>query len=397
MQRFVPEPVFERMVAVRRDLHRHPELSWQEERTAERVCARLRELGVPHRRVTATGIVADLPGRGEGPRVALRADMDALPIQEETGLPFASVHDGVMHACGHDGHMSMLLGAAELLRRQGELPAAVRLIFQPAEETGNGARAMVEAGALDDVAMIFGGHLDRAYPPGTVVVADGVVNASTDTFRIRIAGQGAHAARPHEGVDAVVVGSFVVTALQAIVAREVDPVQPAVVTVGRFHAGSASNIMAGDAELEGTIRANDPDVRDHLLRAVRRVSESVAGLHYATAHVEFRDPTPAVRNAPPMAALARRAAARVVSERDVTALRHANMGAEDFSWYLERVPGCYVRYGARLRGPESPPAHSSRFDFDEGALAVGAAWLCAVALEAGRRAKLTVPEPPSGR
>ncbi len=384
MKRPVPAAVFDRMVAIRRDLHRHPELSWQEERTAERASARLRELGIPQRRLAGTGIVADLPGRDGAPRVALRADMDALPIQEETGLPFASVHDGVMHACGHDGHTSMLLGAAELLAGERELPAPVRLIFQPAEETGNGAKAMVDAGALEGVAIVFGGHLDRTFPPGTVIVTDGVVNASTDTFRIRIVGQGAHAARPHEGVDAVVAGSFVVTALQAIVAREVNPAHPAVVTVGRFHAGSASNIMAGEAELEGTIRAHDPHVRDHLLHAVRRVAESVAALHHAAAQVTFRDPTPALRNAAPMAALARRAAGRVVPERAVTALRHANMGAEDFSWYLERVPGCYVRYGGQLRGRESPPAHSSRFDFDEDALAIGAAWLRAVALEAGR-------------
>ena len=384
MHRPVPAAVFERMVTIRRDLHRHPELSWQEERTAQRTSARLRELGITHRRVTDTGIVADLPGPDGVPSVALRADLDALPIQEETGLPFASVHDGVMHACGHDGHTSMLLGAAELLLREGTLPVPVRLIFQPAEETGNGAQAMVEAGALEGVGMIFGGHLDRAYPPGTVVVTDGAVNASTDTFHLRIIGQGAHAARPHEGTDAVVAGSAVVTALQALVAREVNPAYPAVVTVGRFQAGSASNIMAGDAELEGTIRANDPEVREHLLGAVRRVAESVARLHQASAQVEFRDPTPAVRNAAPMAAVARRAAAQVVPRDQMTSLRHANMGAEDFSWYLEHVPGCYVRYGAQLRGRESPPAHSSRFDFDEDALAVGAAWLRAVALEAAR-------------
>jgi len=378
--------LLETMIAIRRDLHRHPELSGQEQRTARQVSQYLEKLGIPYRRIGAgAGIVADLPGPGGVPAVALRADMDALPIQEETGLEFASVHAGCMHACGHDGHMSMVLGAAELLARESALPAPVRLIFQPAEEIGCGAQAMIAAGALDGVAMIFGGHLDRHYPPGTIVVSDGIMNASTDSFCITIRGQGGHAARPHESVDAVVVGSLMVMALQTIVSREVNPARPSVVTIGRFDAGTAANVIAGQARLEGTLRAQDPEVRAHLQTALRRIADAVGKLHGAAVEIAFLDGTPALRNDPPMAALARAAAAQVVGDGQVRALQTANMGGEDFSYYLEKTTGCYVRFGAQVRGRESFPAHSSRFDFDESALAIGAAYFHAVARLAGAR------------
>ncbi len=377
--------VLERMVALRRDLHRHPELSWREVRTAERVSARLTELAIAHERVGETGIVADLPGATSAPRVALRADLDALPIHEETGLPFASEHDGIMHACGHDGHTSMLLGAAELLAAEPDRPAPVRFIFQPAEESGLGARRMIDGGALRDVAVIFGGHLDRHYPTGSLIVTEGPVNASTDTFHIRIDGQGAHAARPHEAIDAVVVGSLLVMALQTIVSREVDPAHPSVVTIGRFVAGTASNVIPGVAELEGTIRAQESSVREHLMRSLRRITDSVARLHDARAEISFSEGTPPLRNSAELAGVAREAAVAVVGPDGVRELVRANMGAEDFSHYLECVPGCYVRFGARVEGRESYPAHSSKFDFDEAALSTGALWYREIALVAGRR------------
>jgi len=209
------DPVlFEQLVALRRDIHRHPELSWNETRTALRICEFLEQHGIANQKdVAGTGVVANIPAATGAPIIALRADTDALPIHEETGLPFASEVDGVMHACGHDGHTSMLLGAAVLLARGPDLPAPVRLIFQPAEELGRGAPAMIDAGVLDGVGMIFGGHLDRHYPTGTVIVTDGPVNAASDRFSIEIRGSGGHAARPHETVDAVVVGSLLVIAI----------------------------------------------------------------------------------------------------------------------------------------------------------------------------------------
>jgi hippurate hydrolase len=278
----------------------------------------------------------------------------------------------------------MLLGAADLLARAKDLPAPVRLIFQPAEELGCGAARMVDAGALENVALIFGGHLDRHYPTGTIVLSDGIMNASTDTFRIAIAGQGGHAARPHESIDAVVVGSLMVMALQTIVSREVNPAHPSVVTIGRFDAGSAANVIAGRAQLEGTIRAQEPTVRAHLQASVRRIAESVGQLHGARVTVEFLEGTPPVINDPVAAAIARQAASSMVGTAHVRGLAVANMGGEDFSYYLQQVPGCYVRFGAQLVGRENYPAHSSKFDFDEQALAVGAAYYHGVARAAGQ-------------
>lgn len=383
----VPADVFERMVAVRRDLHRHPELGWETERTAQRIEAELDRLGIAHRRLRGTGVVADLPGPDGVPAVGLRADTDALPIPEETGLPFASEIAGRMHACGHDGHTAILLGAAELLVRDGDRPAPVRLVFQPGEEVGDGALGMIEAGVLDGVGMIFAGHLDRHFPAGALVVTEGVVGASTDAFTIRISGREGHAARPHEAIDAVVVGSLIVMALQTIVSREIDPDHPSVVTVGRFRAGHVQNAIAGQALLEGTIRAQEADVRDHLHRAVRRVAESAAALHGATLDFSIDAGTPVLVNGPEATAIARRAAVDAVGEERVVELDHANMGGEDFSYYLRHVPGCYIRYGAQVAGRESCPNHSSKFEFDEEGLATGAAWLARVAHVAGERLK----------
>jgi hippurate hydrolase len=379
------QALFAQIVEIRRELHRHPELSWKETRTASRICEFLDDLGIAHRKdVAGTGVLAEIPAANEGPAIALRADIDALPIHEETGLPFASQVDGVMHACGHDGHASMLLGAAALLAREPQLPAPVRLIFQPAEEVGRGAPAMIEAGGLDGVGMIFGGHLDRHFPTGTVIVTDGPVNAASDQFSIEIRGSGGHAARPHETIDAVVVGSLLVMAIQTIVSREVNPAHPSVISVGRFDAGTAGNVIAGHARLQGTIRTQDPEVREHLHRSLRRIVESVGQLHGAEVTIDLVEGVPVLVNSGEMATLARQVAAQIVGENNVRMLDTANMGGEDFSWYLEQVPGCYVRFGARGDQMEGYPSHSSRFDFDEAALAVGAAYYCAIAKEAGR-------------
>lgn len=384
--RQVPQDLYDRLVALRRELHRYPELSWQESRTAGVISQFLHSLGIQCRtRVAGTGVVADIPGPSEVPRVVLRADTDALPIQEETGLEFASVHEGIMHACGHDGHTTMLLGAAALLVHENDLPAPVRLIFQPAEEKGSGAIAMIKEGALDGAGLIFGGHLDRHYRPGTIVVSEGAVNASSDNFMVEIIGQGAHGARPHESIDAVVVGSLMIMALQTIVSREVDPARPSVVSVGQFHAGTAPNVIAGQARLEGTVRAQDQTVRRQLLNSVRRIAESIAQLHGAKIHITVTEGTPPLVNDSEMASLARRAATEAVGEENVLPLKTANMGAEDFSYYLERIPGAYVRFGSQVPGREGYPAHSSKFDFDEEALAVGAAYYQAIAKIAGRQ------------
>jgi hippurate hydrolase len=383
MSDLVDSQIYDKMVRLRRDLHQHPELSWQENRTSARLQAALDELKVPYRQVADTGILADIPGPHGVPKVALRADMDALPIHEETGLPFASENQGVMHACGHDGHASMLLGAAALLVQNGGPPAPVRLLFQPAEEVGAGALAMIEAGALKDVEMIFGVHLDRHYPTGSLIVTEGPVNAASDRFRIEISGQGGHAARPHESVDAVVVGSLLVTAIQTIVSREINPAQPGVISIGRFQAGTVGNAIAGQAVLEGTIRTMDDIVREHFHEALLRITDSVGHLHGAKIEVTIQTGPPVLFNESDMVALAREAAVRVAGADRVQPMSTANMGGEDFSYYLEPTAGCFIRVGARPPGRRSYPAHSSKFTFDEAAMKWGAAWFYQVVQVAG--------------
>lgn len=381
----IEQAVYDRIVAIRRDLHEYPELSWQEQRTVEKICQELDRLGISYRTgVGKTGIVAEIPGPEGVPAVALRADMDALPITEETGLSFASKHLGVMHACGHDGHTSMVLGAAELLLRE-ELPAPVRLLFQPAEEKGSGAKAMIKDGALDGVGMIFGGHLDRHYEPGQIVAVPGAVNASTDKFTIRVRGTGGHGARPQECVDAVVVGSLIVIAIQTIVSREIDPAQPSVISVGRFEAGTAHNVIAGEATLEGTIRSQDPKTRETLKKSILRIAEAVGHLHGAMIEARVSEGTPPVINPENIAAIARGAVVEALGEEACRTLRTANMGGEDFSYFMDQVPGCYVRIGAQKEGKESFPAHSSKFDIDESALGFGALYFKTVALHGGRK------------
>ena len=386
MNQLVSPDLFKKMVTIRRDLHQHPELSGQEVRTAEAIVQFLKNAGFTNiSQVAKTGVVAELSGPSHVPCVILRADTDALPIQEETNLEFSSINEGIMHACGHDGHTAMLLGAAELLAKEPQLAAPVRFIFQPSEERGSGAVAMIKEGVLENAGMIFGGHLDRHYPTGTLVVTDGPVNASTDTFVVEILGQGAHGARPHESIDAVVVGSLLVMALQTIVSREVDPAFPSVVSIGRFQSGTASNVIAGQARLEGTIRAQHPKVRTHLHTAIERIAKSIGQLHGANITTSIDFGTPPVINSPEMAALSRQGATLTVGQDNVVPLRTANMGGEDFSYYLEKVPGAYIRFGSQVPGLESFPAHSSKFDFDEQALAVGASYFHQMAILAGQQ------------
>jgi len=375
--------LLDRVIRLRRELHAHPELSWQETDTTRSIEGRLRGLGLAPWRPIPTALVCDLPSAvgpaaAPGPIVALRVDTDALPVQEATGLSFASLNPGVMHACGHDGHSAMLVGAAELLLDQpADVP--VRLIWQPAEETGAGAPRLIDAGVLDGVAVIFGGHLDGNFLVGELVVTPGAVSASTDSFTVEICGRGGHGGRPQECGDAVVVGSQLVMALQSVVSREVNPGSPAVVSVGSFHGGTACNVIAGQAVLQGTLRAQTPAVREQLRAALRRVCAAVAQLHGVQIDLDLTVGTPALINPGAATALAREAAVRTVGQPAVRRLELANMGGEDFACYLKHTAGCYIRIGCRAPQAPVPVAHSSGFDFDEGALAVGALWLAQVA------------------
>ncbi len=373
-----PESSFEAwLVAVRRHLHRFPELAFQEHRTASFLEEKLRALPLKVRRLTATGLVADL---GEGPPwIALRADMDALPLREETGLPFASEIPGVMHACGHDGHMAILLGAAVLLSRDPPKRGGVRFIFQPAEEIGGGARAMIEAGALEGVTAIFGGHIDRHFRVGEIAVNEGLICAYTDRFVIHLAGRGGHAAWPHEAVDAVVAGASLVLAIQSLVSREINPAYPTVVTVGRFEGGTAHNVIAERVTLEGTIRATHPDIRARIHKGLQRIVRGIEELHRVSGELTLEEGYPPVVNTPRETEIARLAALRVVGEKGLVQMPHPSLGGEDFSFYLQHVPGCFVRLGAQKRGCEHIPAHSPGFDFDERVLPLGARFFYEVA------------------
>ena len=368
------------LVALRRDLHAHPELSGAEVRTADRLDRALRELaGAEARRVAGTGLLARIPGSDAGaPVVAIRGDIDALPITEDTGLPFASTAPGVMHACGHDIHASWAIGAAMLL---AERPARgdVLVVLQPAEETGSGARAVLESGALDAVAAIFGGHVDMRFPVGEVVAQAGAIGASTDTFTIEIVGSGAHGARPHEAADPIVAAAALVGALQTVVSRRLDPARAGVVTVGTMRAGTASNVIPDRAMLTGTLRATDHDTRRLLVDEVTHLASAIAAAYRVRALVGIEEGTPPVLNDEAAAGWARDGAVSVLGDRGVVPLGAANMGGEDFAFYLERTRGCFLRIGARAPGAAPTAAHSPRFAPAEASLFVGAAVLAAAA------------------
>ena len=366
----------ERLVTLRRALHEQPELSLEEVQTAARLEEALRALGVGDvQRIGKTGLVARVRGRdSKAPVVALRGDIDALPIQEATGLPYASRVPGVMHACGHDVHATWAVAAAALLARE---PATgdVRVVFQPAEETGKGALAIIESGALDGVRAIFGGHVDRRFAVGQVVADEGPLAASADMFEIELIGSGAHAARPHESRDPIVAAAAVIAALQTIVSRRLNPAVAGVVTVGSVHAGTAPNIIPDRATLSGTVRAVDQASRSLLLDEVRRIPVAVASGYGVDARVVIDEATPPIVNPPETTRWARRAAAAVVGEDRVVPLGFLNMAAEDFAHYMERIPGCFLRIGAREPNGPIVAAHSPKFYAAEESIFVGAAVL----------------------
>jgi amidohydrolase len=368
------------LIALRRDLHQHPELSFAESRTAVALERALEELGpVSIQRVAGTGVVARIRGTTPGaPVVAVRGDIDALPIQESTGLPYASVNAGVMHACGHDVHASWAVGAAHLLA-QRPAHGDVLVVLQPAEETGEGAAAVLASGALDEVAAIFGAHVDRRFVVGQVVAQPGSLAASADTFEVALAGRGAHGARPHESADPVVCAAAIISALQTIVARRVNPATPAVVTVATVHAGSALNVIPESATLGGTLRAVDPDTRALLGAEVRRLAEGIAAAHGLTATVKLTLGPPPIVNPERPAAWARQAAESVLGASSVVPLGITNMAGEDFAYYMERIPGCFMRVGARMAGEPVIPAHTPQFYAAEESLFVGAAVLAETA------------------
>jgi amidohydrolase len=325
-----------------------------------------------------------VPGKESGAHaVALRGDIDALPIDEATGLPFASRVSGVMHACGHDVHATWAVGAAALLAAN---PAAgdVLVVLQPAEETGSGALSIIESGALDGVRAIFGGHVDRRFEVGQVVADEGPLAASADMFEIELRGGGAHAARPHESRDPIVAAAAVISALQSIVSRRLNPATPGVVTIGSIHAGTAPNVIPDHATLSGTIRAVESESRAMMVAELEHVTKAVAAGFGVDVRIAMSDGTPPIVNPSEPTRWARAAATAVLGASNVVPLGFLNMAAEDFAHYMEHIPGCFMRVGAREAGGAVIPAHSPMFFPAEHSIFVGAAVLAECARTASR-------------
>jgi len=363
------------IVETRRDIHKHPELSFKEFRTAKLVAERLKSLNIEVReKVGQTGVVGTLKGAKDGPTIALRADMDALPMQETSDVPYASIHDGVMHACGHDGHTAMLLGAAKVLSEKREqLCGNVKFIFQPAEEGYAGAKYMVEDGALEGVDEIYGIHLWNYQKFGTVGVKPGPIMAASDKFVIDIEGIGGHGACPQGTVDPIVVAAQLITALQTIVSRNTNPLESTVVTVGMMEGGTNFNIIPHHATLKGTARAYTEENRQLIKKRMAEITAGVGATYGAKITLDYQDGYPPTINADEQAQTLLEAAQKIVGETEA-GYPYLSMGGEDFSYFAQKVPACYFLIGSAPldREPMSVPHHCSHFDIDERALLVGA-------------------------
>ncbi|HHV61768.1 MAG TPA: amidohydrolase [Firmicutes bacterium] len=382
-----------RLIEIRRAIHMNPELGGMEFKTSRLVAQVLRELGIEVvENIAGTGVLGLLKGAAgvAGSRmrtVAIRADMDALPIQDKKDVPYRSRVPGVMHACGHDGHVAMVLGAAMILagvRGENKLPGNVKFIFQPAEEGPGGAKPMIEAGVLENpgVDMILGAHIWPEIPVGRVAIKSGAALASTDEIRIVIKGEGGHGAAPHRAVDAIVVAAQVINALQTIVSREVSPTSPVVLTIGTIQGGYRHNVIADEVTMTGTLRTLNPVVRMELPGKIDRLLRGIAGGMGASVEFTHIPGYPPTVNDSRIAELASRSAAKVIGGANVIREIEPSLGGEDFSYFLERVPGAFIMVGAG--NPEAGitfPSHHPRFDFDERALATGAAILSQAAFD----------------
>ncbi|MHA6258286.1 M20 metallopeptidase family protein [Sporosarcina sp. CAU 1771] len=372
---------FEDMVVMRRHFHMNPELSFHEEKTAKYIADFYSDLGVEVRTgVGGNGVVARVKGGRPGKTVALRADFDALPIQDEKDVPYKSTVPGVMHACGHDGHTATLLQLAKAIHEmQEELAGEYVFIHQHAEEYApGGAKPMIEDGCLDGVDAIFGTHLWALTPTGTVEHLSGPVMAAADRIEITVQGAGGHGAAPHQTKDAVVIGSALVTSLQQLVSRRVNPIDSAVLSIGSFMADNAFNIIADTAKLLGTVRTFNPKVRDQMEREIQRVVDGVALANDCTIQCEYIRGYPAVINHQDETEFLAKIAEDVLGPEAVNECE-AQMGGEDFAYYLEKVPGTFFFTGAK---PDAPyPHHHPKFDFDENAMLIAAKVLGAAALD----------------
>lgn len=364
------------LVQWRRGFHQQPELAFREKLTSEFVIRQLQAWGIPHQTAIAeTGVVAIIEGGTPGKVLAIRADMDALPVQEENNVPYRSQHDGIMHACGHDGHTAIALGTAYYLwQHRQEITGTVKIIFQPAEEGPGGAKPMIEAGVLKnpDVDAIIGLHLWNNLPLGTIGVKDGALMAAVELFQCQIQGKGGHGAMPHQTIDAVVLSAQIVNALQTIVARNIDPTDAAVVTVGELKAGSAMNVIADNAYLSGTVRYFNPALEGEIKKRVEAIIAGICESHGGSYDLKYWRMYPPVINDSRITDLVRSVANTVVETPTGVVPECQTMGSEDMAFFLEEVPGCYFFLGAaNTELGLNYPHHHPRFDFDETALGMG--------------------------
>ena len=387
--RDVPEAVIADVVALRRDFHRHPELGFSEHRTAGIVAERLRALGFNvHSGIAITGVVGVLRGGKPGRTIMLRADMDALPILEETAHGHRSLSDGTMHACGHDGHVAILLGAAQLIAdRKDDLAGTICLVFQPAEEGHGGAKVMLEEGVIErfGIERAYGLHISSAYPTGMLGFREGDFYASSDSIEIEVQGRGGHGSAPHQTIDPILAAASFVSAIQQVVSRQIDPLEPAVVTIGSFHGGTIHNVIPRSVKMLGTVRAFSDEVRQAMPERIERVLKSCCDASGAAYSFDYLWRYPVTANDVAQTVYARALAVSTVGEGRVFEA-HKLMGAEDFSFFAQRVPACFYTLGACGGADTAHPHHSSLFDFDEAALPAGVAMMTALAFDAPRNA-----------
>lgn len=380
------EALFEYTQSLRRDFHAHPELGFQEVRTSGIVARELNALGLEVRSgVGGTGVVALLEGSKPGPVLLIRADMDALPILEETGAPYASQNPGVMHACGHDGHTAVLLTVAKMLHaHRTELSGTVKFMFQPAEEGMGGAEKMIAEGVLENpkVDVALGLHVWNEKPVGWIGISSGPAMAGAEIFKVKVFGKGGHGAVPHLAVDPILAAAQIITALQGIVARNVAPLQTAVVSICTIHAGETFNVIPPAAEMTGTIRSFEPAVRALVLERFEKTVHSVAEGMGCKAEIDLQMLTPATINHADTAARVQAVADRLFPQSDVDTANYTTMGSEDFAFVLEKVPGCFFFIGSanHEKGLDAGH-HHPKFDIDETALPRGAALMAATAVD----------------
>jgi amidohydrolase len=372
------------LIALRQQLHQHPELAFEEHETAKAVTGFLSKLGIKFRTgIGKTGVVAVIDGAKPGKTVGIRADMDALPILEQTGLPFASKVPGKMHACGHDVHTVIALGvAAALSEMRSELSGRVKLIFQPAEETLSGAQAMIADGVLDDPKMdvVLGYHNWPAVEAGKVGYNADVVMASADAFDITLKGREGHGAHPHMGIDALAAAAHFVSQVQTIVSREVKPISPAVVTVGELHAGTARNIIAGTAVLKGIVRTMEAGLSEKIEQAMRRMLEGIKTGMRVDYTLDWKRVAPALRNHKPTLERLLKSARDTLGAENVYELSEPSMGSEDFAWFAEKVPAAHLRIGSKIDGLDTA-IHRANYDCNDLAIPIGVRVVTRAALE----------------